>query len=33
MPLGAVEEIENNVTGGLVSNIGFAIAGEVLIND
>jgi hypothetical protein len=30
MPLGAVEEIENNVTGGLVSNIGFAIAGEVL---
>jgi hypothetical protein len=30
MPMGAVEEIENNVTGGLVSDIGFAIAGEVL---
>jgi len=32
-PLGAVEEIENNIDGGeLVSNIGFAIAGEVLEN-
>jgi len=33
-PLGAVEEIEDNIDGGeLVSNIGFAIAGEVLEND
>jgi uncharacterized protein with gpF-like domain len=32
MPLGAVEEIEDNLTGGLVSDIGFAIAGEVLEN-
>lgn len=29
MPLGAVEEIENNVTGGLVSDIAISIAGEV----
>jgi hypothetical protein len=32
MPMGAVEEIEDNLTGGLVSDIGFAIAGEVLEN-
>jgi len=34
MPLGAVEEIEDNINGGaLVSSIGFAIAGEVLENE
>ena len=33
-PLGAVEEIQPTVTGGsFVSNVGFAIAGEVIIND
>ena len=33
-PLGAVEEIQNNIPGvSLVSNVGFAIAGEVLQND
>jgi hypothetical protein len=32
-PLGAVEEIENNFGGSLVSSVGFAIAGQVLIND
>lgn len=33
IPIGAVEEIENNISGGsLVSSIGFSIAGEVLEN-
>jgi hypothetical protein len=32
MPLGAVEEIENNVTGGLVSDIGFGVEGSERIS-
>lgn len=30
LPLGAAEEIENNLTGGLVSDIGFSIAGSLI---